>query len=151
MSAARPTSACTPMTGALADFLMAATASSSDSLPRATMATSAPDFAKRVATARPMPLLPPVTMAERPERLISMKRSHDPADWGRAIPSVVAERRKGSSGVLPRDDSVDFLARRRADGLVVEQRLGPAVDCLADQRALEGRVEPALRIALVGT
>ncbi len=50
MSPATPTSACTPMTRALALFLMAETASSSDSLPRATMATSAPDCAKRVAT-----------------------------------------------------------------------------------------------------
>src|SRR4029079_7777145 len=125
MSAAIPTSACTPMTRALAFFLIATTASSSDSLPRATMATSAPDCAKRVATARPMPLLPPVTMAERPERLISMKRSHDPANWDRAIPSVVAERRKGSSGVLPRHDAVDFLARRRADRLLAGQPLGP--------------------------
>ena len=43
-------------------------------MPRATIATSAPDCAKRVATAKPMPLLPPVTMAVRPERLISMKQ-----------------------------------------------------------------------------
>ena len=62
------------MTRPLAVFLIAATASSSVSLPRATMATSAPDCAKRVATAKPMPLLPPVTMAERPERLISMTK-----------------------------------------------------------------------------
>ena len=151
MSAATPTSACTPMTRALAVFLIAATASSSASLPRATMATSAPDCAKRVATARPMPLLPPVTMAERPERLISMKRSHDPADWDRAIPSVVGgATERVIAAFLPRHDAVDFLARRCADRLVVEQRLGPAVDRLADQRALEGRVEPAVRIALVG-
>jgi len=38
-------------------------------------ATSAPEAANRVATARPMPLLPPVTMAVRPERLISNSSS----------------------------------------------------------------------------
>jgi len=49
-------------------FAIAAFAASSASRPRPMMATSAPDCANRVATARPMPLLPPVTMAERPER-----------------------------------------------------------------------------------
>src|SRR4029079_5066578 len=112
MSAATPTSACTPMTRALAGFLIAATASSSASLPRAKIATSAPDWAKRVATARPMPLLPPVTMAERPERLISMRYSRDPGHRDRPIPSVVGERRKEPSRVLARDDAVDFLAGR---------------------------------------
>src|SRR4051812_46118323 len=99
MSAAIPTSACTPTTRALllslAVFAMAATASSSVSLPRATMATSAPDCAKRVATAKPMPLLPPVTIAERPERVISMKRSHDPHIGDRAIPSVAGRQSEG--------------------------------------------------------
>ena len=47
-------------------------AASSASRPRATMVTSAPDAAKRVATASPMPLLPPVTMADRPARSMCM-------------------------------------------------------------------------------
>src|ERR1700704_5409153 len=46
-------------------------AASRPSRPRATMATSAPDAANLVATASPIPLLPPVTTAERPTRLIS--------------------------------------------------------------------------------
>src|SRR5215218_178371 len=137
MSAAMPTSACAPMTRPLAVFLIAATASSSVSLPRARMATSAPDCAKRVATARPMPLLPPVTMAVRPERLISITKPPTIRRSGsRYIPSVPQEPRKGSSRDLARHDAVDFLARGCADRLVVEQHRGRAVDRLADQRAL---------------
>src|ERR1043166_558390 len=56
---------------------MDVTAASSASRPRATIATSAPEAAKRVAIARPMPLLPPVTMAERP--LSEMSMYFDPA------------------------------------------------------------------------
>src|SRR5205085_2188395 len=40
--------------------------------PRATIATSAPEAAKRVAIASPIPFEPPVTMAERPLREMSM-------------------------------------------------------------------------------
>src|SRR5579859_3200821 len=65
-------SACTPMTRLWVDRLIAATASLSGSGLRAMMATSAPEAANRVATAKPMPLLPPVTIAARPDRLISM-------------------------------------------------------------------------------
>ncbi len=39
------------------------------------IATSAPDLANCEATAKPMPLLPPVTTAERPARVISMNAS----------------------------------------------------------------------------
>src|SRR3954451_15324006 len=151
MSAATPTSACALTTRPFAVFLIAATASSSVSLPRATIATSAPDCAKRVATARPIPLLPPVTMALRPERLISIPRTpHDPTDGDRAIPSVLEERRKGSSHDLARNDAMDFLARGRTDRFVIEQHLGRAVDRLANERALEGGVEPGVVVALVG-
>src|SRR5436190_24080482 len=100
MSAALPTSACTPITRALADVLIAATASSSASLPRAKIATSAPDAANRVATAKPMPLLPPATMAERLFKLISM-----------AI----------SLTHFARHHTMDFLARRLAHRFIVEQ------------------------------
>ena len=105
-------------------FLIVATASSSASLPRATMATSAPDCAsasRREADA----LLPPVTMAVRPERLISIRSPHDPR-WGPRyswrLPG--SKRRKGSSRDLARHDAMDFLARGCADRLVVEQHLG---------------------------
>src|SRR5947209_8439396 len=45
---------------------MSLTAASSESRLRATIATSAPDSAKRFAMAKPMPLEPPVMIAERP-------------------------------------------------------------------------------------
>src|SRR5262245_16513435 len=63
------------MTRLWLDFLIAATASLSGSAVRATMATSAPEAANRAATARPIPLLPPVTTAARRERLISIASS----------------------------------------------------------------------------
>src|SRR3984893_3866100 len=71
---------------------MVATASLSGPSVRATMATSAPEAANRVATAKPIPLLPPVTMAVRPERLISIvflekARRDDRADFDFATPS----------------------------------------------------------------
>src|SRR5215470_12856197 len=51
---------------------IALAASSSASRPRATIATSAPEAANRVAIASPIPLLAPVTTAVRPARLISI-------------------------------------------------------------------------------
>src|ERR1700692_410646 len=83
------------MTRVWVDFLMAATASLSGPSVRATMATSAPEAANRVATAKPIPLLPPVTMAVRPERLISIvflekARRDDRADFDFATPSGTA-------------------------------------------------------------
>src|SRR6516225_11111043 len=63
------------MTRLWLDFLIAATPSLSGSPVRATIATSAPEAANRVATAKPIPLLPPVTIAARPERLIFMASS----------------------------------------------------------------------------
>src|SRR3954471_12246652 len=145
MSAALPTSACTPMTRALADFLSAATASSSDSLPRARIATSAPEAAKRVATASPMPLLPPVTMAERPCKLISMKLSRTPPERGRArlLGAGSGDNR------LARHDAMDRLAGRLAHRLVVEQH-GRAAKRAADQCIIEGGVEPSRPIAKIG-
>src|SRR4029078_7463156 len=61
-----------PTTSALVPDLISPTASSSDVRGRATIATSPPDSAKRLAIAKPMPLEPPVTMAERPESEISI-------------------------------------------------------------------------------
>src|SRR5215468_4311748 len=63
------------MTRDWVDLRMAATASLSGSAVRATMATSAPEAANRAATAKPIPLLPPVTIAARRERLISIASS----------------------------------------------------------------------------
>ena len=65
------TSPCTARTRPRAVAPMLASAWSRPSRPRATMATSAPDAANRVATASPTPLLPPVTTAALPARLIS--------------------------------------------------------------------------------
>src|SRR4051794_8102415 len=70
-----PTSACTPTTLPWPAPPIDFTAASSASRPRAMIATSAPDCAKRVATPSPMPLLPPVTMAERPDKLTSIDLS----------------------------------------------------------------------------
>src|SRR5262249_9931742 len=63
------------MTRDWVDLRIAETASLSGSAVRATMATSAPEAANRAATARPIPLLPPVTIAARCERLISITSS----------------------------------------------------------------------------
>src|SRR5262249_48897085 len=60
------------MTRDWVDLRIAATASLSGSAVRATMATLAPEAANRAATARPIPLLPPVTIAARRKRLISI-------------------------------------------------------------------------------
>src|ERR1700688_4050275 len=80
------------MTRLWVDFLIVPTASLSGPSVRATMATSAPEAANRVATAKPIPLLPPVTMAVRPERLISIVfpakvQRDDRADFDFAKPS----------------------------------------------------------------
>src|SRR5262249_14743106 len=82
MSSARETSPCRPTTRrppAPIDL----TAASSASRPRATIATSAPDAANRVATANPIPLLPPVTMAVRPTRLMSIRSPQPVSDISR--------------------------------------------------------------------
>src|ERR1700683_1279951 len=63
------------MTRVRVDLRIAATASLSGSAVRATIATSAPEAANRDATAKPTPLLPPVTIAARLERLISIASS----------------------------------------------------------------------------
>src|SRR5262252_4103058 len=68
------------MTRDWVDLRIAATASLSGSAVRATMATSAPEAANRAATARPIPLLPPVTIAARRERLISIASSQEVPD-----------------------------------------------------------------------
>src|SRR5262245_49251691 len=52
--------------------LMALTASSRASRPRAMMATSAPEAANRLGMASPIPLLAPVMTAVRPARLTSI-------------------------------------------------------------------------------
>src|SRR5580693_5692938 len=75
MSAMRATSPWMATTRPRAPAPMALTAWSRPARPRATMATSAPDPANLVATARPTPLLPPVTTAARPARLISIPPS----------------------------------------------------------------------------
>src|SRR5262245_62031039 len=70
-----PTSLCTPATRPLAPAPIDLTAASSASRPRAAISTSAPEPAKRVAIPKPRPLLPPVTMAERPVRLMSIEQT----------------------------------------------------------------------------
>ena len=71
LAQARPPIHLTPATRERALAPMVLSARSRASRPRATMATSAPDAANLVATASPMPLLPPVTTAALPARLIS--------------------------------------------------------------------------------
>src|SRR5262249_56991126 len=63
------------MRGAGVDLRIAAPVSLGASAVRATRATSAPEAANRAATARPIPLLPPVTIAARRKRLISIASS----------------------------------------------------------------------------
>src|SRR6476619_4062814 len=62
---------------------------------------------------------------------------------------IPGQRRKGSSRGLAGHDAMDFLAGGCTDRLVVEQHLGCAVDRLANERALESGVEPAVVITLV--
>src|SRR5205814_10591182 len=125
------------MTRPFAVFLIVATASSSVSLPRATIATSAPDWAKRVATARPMPLLPPVTMAVRPERLISIKQlptiplmgtalflEHDPEKWNPV--SHLREARFGGRRKVGQDHAP--TRRRRATERVIARSCAAGCD-----------------------
>src|ERR1700722_14912331 len=71
MSDTSATSPCTASTRPRALASMVGSAWSRPSRPRATIATSAPQAANRVATASPTPLLPPVITAQRPVRLIS--------------------------------------------------------------------------------
>src|SRR5262249_8036748 len=77
------------MTRDWVDLRIAATASLSGSAVRATMATSAPEAANRAATAKPIPLLPPVTIAARRERLISIASSQTRVS---AVPHSNSER-----------------------------------------------------------
>src|SRR5882724_1247192 len=76
-SSGLPTSPCAPTTRPLAPALMDLTAASSASRPRDAISTSAPEAAKRVAMAKPSPLLPPVTMAARLARSICMQAPKD--------------------------------------------------------------------------
>src|SRR5712672_1700643 len=76
-SSALPTSPCAPATRPLAPALIDLTAASSASRPRAAISTSAPEAAKRLAMAKPSPLLPPVTMAARLARSICMQAPKD--------------------------------------------------------------------------
>ena len=152
MSAATPTSACTPMTRALAVFLIAATASSSASLPRATMATSAPDCGK----ARRDREADALAAAGDDGGTARKTDFHDdaptiPHDRDRAIPSVVGEpAERVIRAFLRATMRWIFLPDDALTGSSSSSSLGRAVERLADQRALEGRVEPAVRVALVG-
>src|SRR5262245_53276758 len=72
ISAGTPTSPAIAATRPLAPAPIALTAASSASRPRAAIRTSAPEAANLVAIARPRPLLPPVTIADRLVRSMSM-------------------------------------------------------------------------------
>src|SRR5258705_9458271 len=76
-SSGLPTSPCAPTTRPLAPALTDLTAASSASRPRDAISTSAPEAAKRLAMAKPSPLLPPVTMAARLARSICMQAPKD--------------------------------------------------------------------------
>src|SRR5262249_61758179 len=76
-SSGLPTSPCAPTTRPFAPALIDLTAASSASRPRDAISTSAPEAAKRLAMAKPSPLLPPVTMAVRLARSICMQAPKD--------------------------------------------------------------------------
>src|SRR5438552_402339 len=76
-SSGLPTSPCAPTTRPFAPALIDLTAASSASRPRDAISTSAPEAAKRLAIAKPSPLLPPVTMAARLARSICMQAPKD--------------------------------------------------------------------------
>src|SRR3954464_15820999 len=76
-SSALLTSPWAPTTRPFAPALIDLTAASSASRPRAAISTSAPEAAKRLAMAKPSPLLPPVTMAARLARSICMQAPKD--------------------------------------------------------------------------
>src|SRR6516165_7243155 len=96
------------MTRDWVDLRIAATASLSGSAVRATMATSAPEAANRAATARPIPLLPPVTIAARRERLISIASSQTRLS---AVPHSKASEQGyfGRSLLVPYPDAPSML------------------------------------------
>src|SRR5690242_4770585 len=117
------------------------------------MATSAPDAANLRATASPTPLLPPVTMAARPARLISIPASHllqlAEACVGRPAVSPAVGRACGRRfqaalrrARLARD--VEALIEIGADrshqrlDLAVEEMVGAGNDLLVDHDALLG-------------
>src|SRR5262245_25134892 len=86
------------------------------------MVTSAPDFANCVATARPIPLLPPVTMADRPARLMSIQYlpcapAPDLGPLAATSPLFRSARGRTSTpgvGAGQPNDSADAIIRRRA-------------------------------------
>src|SRR5215471_9489870 len=109
------------MTRDWVDLRIAATASSSGSAVRATMATSAPEAANRVATARPIPLLPPVTIAARRKRLISITSSQTRVS---AVPhSKASEQGYFGRGLLvPCPDAPPMEARSSDVRFIPESR-----------------------------
>src|SRR5215469_13319495 len=113
------------MTRPWLDFLIAATPSLSGSPVRATIATSAPEVANRVATAKPIPLLPPVTIAARPERLIFMTSSQT-----RVTAAPTRERaqrgRYGRSLLLPCLDAPPTLFTESGGSMSCTKRTGSA-------------------------
>src|SRR5215831_14254499 len=86
------------MTRDWVDLRIAATASLSGSAVRATMATSAPEAANRAATAKPIPLLPPVTIAARRKRLISIASSQTRGE--RMLTNLQGEQLPYSAGLV---------------------------------------------------
>src|SRR5256885_17229523 len=76
-SSGLPTSPCAPTTRPFAPAPIDLTEASSASRPRDAISTSAPEAAKRLAIAKPSPLLPPVTMAARLARSICMQAPKD--------------------------------------------------------------------------
>src|ERR1041385_6883054 len=117
-----------PITCALVPLLIWLTASSSAARPRATIATSPPDSAKRRPIAKPMPLEPPVTMAERPLREISMS-----CPIGSSCPASC----RASAPLVPSKEDVDGRDKPGHDELrdlphrLVRLRLEPDKDLAA--------------------
>src|SRR5262249_25491192 len=85
------------------------------------MATSAPEAANRVATARPIPLLPPVIIAARRERLISIASSQTQVP---AFPNSKASKQEyfGRSLLVPSPNAPPMEARSSNVRFIPESR-----------------------------
>src|SRR5215468_2231944 len=118
-SSGLPTSPCAPTTRPFAPALIDLTAASSASRPRDAISTSAPEAAKRLAMAKPSPLLPPVTMAVRLARSICMQAPKD----------TLIDRLNATDALNALAPYQDRLSRRsHLQGPFAQKRTGDSAD-----------------------